>query len=86
MWNLKILKRAEKALEKIDNQHKIKISKYLDGIIKLKEPHKKGKALTGQLSGLWRYRVGDFRIICKIDGETITVLVLDVGHRKEVYR
>lgn len=86
MWNLKVLKRAEKALEKLDNQHKIKISRYIDGILKLKDPHKKGKALTGNLSGLWRYRVGEFRIICQIDGETITIIVLDIGHRKEVYK
>ena len=46
----------------------------------------KGKALTGKLSGLWRYRVSDYRIICKVEGKTITILVLDIGHRKEIYK
>ena len=85
MWQIKVLKRAEKALEKLDNSNKLKIVQYLDVIKKLKEPHSKGKALTGKLVGLWRYRVGNYRIICEIDGKTITILVLDIGHRKEIY-
>lgn len=71
---------------KLDKQHQVKIIKYLDEIIKLKEPYKKGKALAGELSGLWRFRVVDFRIICQIDGQTITILVLDIGHRKDIYK
>lgn len=86
MWQLKILKRAEKSLEKLDKQHQIKIVQYLDSVRKLEEPHRKGKALTGKLVGLWRFRVADFRIICQIDGKTITILVLDIGDRKEVYK
>ena len=85
MWNLRVTKRAEKSLGELDHQHKLKIVRYLDELIKLKDPHTKGKALTGQLSGLWRFRVTDYRIICQIDGEIITVLVLDIGHRRDIY-
>lgn len=86
MWQIKILNRAEKSLKKLDRQHKEKIIQYLDRIKNMDEPHKKGKALTGKLIGLWRFRVADFRIICKIDAKIITILVLDIGDRKEVYR
>lgn len=49
-------------------------------------PRQQGKALRGDKAELWRYRVGDYRIICQIEDEVVTVLVLGVGHRKEVYR
>ena len=49
-------------------------------------PRKSGRALKGDLGLFWRYRVGDYRIICQIEDETIMILVLSVGHRKEVYR
>ena len=86
MWQLKILKRAEKALEKLDRPKQLNIVSYLNEVLQLTEPHKKAKALTGKLVGLWRFRVGDFRIICQIDAKIITILVLDIGDRKEVYK
>lgn len=86
MWQIKLLKRAEKYLENIDNKDKRRIAQYLDELITHKEPHKKGKALTGKLKGLWRFRVGDYRVIARIDGATITILVLDIGHRKDIYK
>ncbi len=49
-------------------------------------PRQWGKPLHGDKGGLWRYRVEDYRLICDIQEETITVLVLRVGHRKNVYR
>ena len=49
-------------------------------------PRLQGKALTGKYSGLWRYRVGDYRLICNIEDNTVTILVLALGHRKDVYK
>jgi mRNA interferase RelE/StbE len=49
-------------------------------------PRQWGKPLHGDKGGLWRYRVGDYRLICDVQDERITVLVLRVGHRKDVYR
>lgn len=80
-----VLRRAEKALEKLDKQNREKLVKYIDVLKKLPKPHKKGKALSGKLVGLWRFRVGDFRVISRIDGKTITIIVLDIGHCKEIY-
>lgn len=50
------------------------------------DPQVSGKALTGQLKGLWRYRVGEYRIIAEIKDEEVLILVVDVGHRSDVYR
>jgi mRNA interferase RelE/StbE len=50
------------------------------------DPHSIGKALKGPLGDLWRYRVGDFRIFCDIQDGVLTVLVLQIGNRREVYR
>lgn len=86
MWKIEMFHLAKKSLVKLDRPNQVKIAKFIDNISKLEEPHKKAKALTGKLVGLWRYRVGDYRIMCKIDGKLITILVLDIGHRKEVYR
>jgi mRNA interferase RelE/StbE len=49
-------------------------------------PRAMGKALKGPLGDLWRYRVGDFRVICDIQDKVLTVLVLQIGNRREVYR
>ena len=50
------------------------------------DPRAIGKALKGSLGDLWRYRVGEFRVICDIQDKVLTVLVLRVGNRREVYR
>ncbi|UGX88074.1 type II toxin-antitoxin system RelE/ParE family toxin [Phyllobacterium meliloti] len=53
----------------------------------LDDPRQTGKTLRGAtLGSLWRYRVGDYRIICEIQDQKLVVLVIDIGHRREVYR
>ena len=42
--------------------------------------------MTGSLAGLWRYRIGDYRAVCAIEDDTLVVLVVDVGHRKNIYK
>ena len=86
MWKLKILKSAEKSLAKLDRQYQKKIIDYLDNICQQEQPEKKAKSLVGELTGLWRFRVQDFRIICKIDNQIITIVLLDIGHHKEIYK
>ncbi len=49
------------------------------------DPRRHGKALTGNLSGRWRYRVGDYRLLARIDDGRVLILVLHVGHRREIY-
>jgi len=45
-----------------------------------------GEPLSGEMAGLWRYRIGDFRVICEIQDERLVVLALSIGHRREIYR
>lgn len=85
-WSINFNKKSEKELSKLDKQTQQKIVKFLYGLENNDNPRKSGRALKGDLGLFWRYRVGDYRIICQIEDETIMILVLSVGHRKEVYR
>ena len=51
----------------------------------MQNPRATGKALQGEFSGLWRYRVGDYRLICEIRENELVILVLEIGHRKNIY-
>lgn len=79
-------KKAEKQFEKLDKQAQRQvvtyIDSYLDGAI---NPRTQGKALVGDLNGLWRYRIGDYRIVCQIQDDVCVILLVKLGHRKEVY-
>ena len=86
-WTIEFSEIAIKQLTKLDKQARVKIFSYLENrVCTAKDPKQEGKALSYQKAGLWRYRVGDYRIICQIKDETVTVFILSVGHRKEVYR
>lgn len=75
---------SKKQLKKIDNSNRNRILKYLFEIESLKDPRTRGKALEQNLKGLWRYRVGDYRIVCDIVDEKVTILVVKIGHRRDV--
>lgn len=85
-WIYKFDQRALKELKKPGKQAQQEIVAYLDErVANEADPRRFGKGLKADLVGLWRYRVGDFRILCQIvDGELL-VLVVAVGHRKDVY-
>jgi mRNA interferase RelE/StbE len=78
---------AKGQLRKFDKQIAKRILDYMDERVSvLDDPRSLGKALAGPLGGLWRYRVGDYRVICDIQDGALCVLVLQVGNRREVYR
>lgn len=84
MWAIQVGKSAEKELTKLDRQTQIRISKEL---IKISvNPREYGKGLTGKQSGLWRYRVGDYRIVCELIDNIMVVMVVRIAHRREVYK
>jgi mRNA interferase RelE/StbE len=86
-WRIEINRTAEKQIKKLDRFVQIKIVSFLkDRLSLLENPRQLGKPLRGDKGELWRYRMGDYRRICDIQDEKVTVLVLQVGHRKEVYR
>jgi mRNA interferase RelE/StbE len=87
-WNVELSVEVDRALKKLDAQHSRRILNFLhERVEKLEDPRSIGKALRGsKLGEFWKYRVGDYRLICKIEDNRLVVLVLRVGHRKEVYR
>jgi mRNA interferase RelE/StbE len=87
IWKIEFDKAAERDLDKLDPQVTRRIERFLfDRIATLDNPRLLGEALHGQKFGeLWKYRVGDYRIICKIADNILRVLVVKVGHRREVY-
>lgn len=70
---------------KLDKPIAKRIISYLYEIEILENPRSRGKGLTSNLAGLWRYRVGDYRIICDIQDDKIIITVLRIAHRKEIY-
>jgi mRNA interferase RelE/StbE len=87
-WKVEFSVEADRELNKLDPQHARRILKFLrDRVANLENPRGLGKPLQGsRLGEFWRYRVGDYRLICKIVDDRLLVLVLTIGHRKEVYR
>ena len=88
VWRVEISGGPRKALSKLDRQASRRILIYLDEhVARAADPRSVGKALTGStLGNLWRYRVGDYRVIADIRDEIVTVLVVRIGHRGDVYR
>lgn len=85
-WVYRFDERALKELKKLARQAQQQILAYLDKLVAgSADPRRFGKGLKADLAGLWRYRVGNYRIICQIKGQQLLVLVVSVGHRKNVY-
>ena len=77
---------AIKELRKIDKHTQFFILAWIEkNLVDCENPRQHGKGLTANRSGEWRYRVGDYRIIAEIEDEKVIILVLTVGHRREVY-
>ncbi len=73
-------------LRRLDPEARRRILKYFRERLEGSEnPRQFGKPLVGDRAGLWRYRIGDYRAICHLEDQVLTVLVLAVGHRKNVY-
>jgi len=86
-WTYRFDERALKELKKLGRPAQADIIRYLDErIATTADPRRFGKALRGDLAGLWRYRVGDYRVLCQINNRELIVLVIAIGHRKEIYR
>jgi len=87
-WKIEFLPEAERELAKLDTTVIRRILNFLDNRLKLLEdPRSIGEALKGQeLGKYWKYRVGDYRLICSVQDDQVRVLVVRIGHRREVYR
>ncbi len=86
-WTIEYTDTAKGQLRKLDKQTARRTVDFMDERIAGQEnPRNTGKALTGPLGGLWRYRVGDCRVICDIQDGALRVLVVQVGNRRDIYR
>jgi len=86
-WKVDLTPTALKQLAKLDKPVATRILGFLrERVEKLDDPRQVGARLQGAWSGLWKYRVGDYRIICSIESARLVVLVLRVGHRREIYK
>jgi mRNA interferase RelE/StbE len=85
-WTIEFEPAAQRELEKLDKPVARRILKFLyQRLGRLDNPQQIGERLQGTLSQFWKYRVGDYRLICSLEHARLVVLVLRVGHRREVY-
>ena len=87
-WTIEYARSVQKEIRRLDPQARKRIREFLEErLAKHDNPRSMGKALKGsQLGELWRYRVGDWRLICEIQDRRLVVLLLHAGHRREIYR
>ena len=85
-WRIEFDPAARRELEKLDKSVSARILKFLHvRVANLDDPRKIGERLKGPLREFWKYRVGDYRLICSLKDDRLVVIVLHVGHRREVY-
>ena len=87
-WTIELTSTATRQLAKLDKTVAQRIRRFLrERIAPLKDPRTVGQKLQGKTLGeFWKYRVGDYRIITKIEDDRLVVLVIQIGHRREIYR
>ena len=86
-WTIEWDDRARRELRKLDKQIQRHILKYFsERIVSEEDPRRFGKGLRHELQGLWRYRIGDYRAICHLEDDHLVVLVLELGHRRQIYQ
>lgn len=86
VWTINYSDRALKSLRKMDKQNARRIVDFMDlRIAVAADPRQSGKPLKGELGEFWRYRGGDYRILCEIRDDELVILAATIGHRREVY-
>jgi len=86
-YNVELTDRFKREFRKLDKYTQKFIRAWIDkNLVNCENPRAHGKGLTANRSGQWRYRIGDYRLLCVIEDEKLVILALSVGHRSEVYR
>lgn len=85
-YKVEVTQKFEKEFKKLDRYTQKMIKSWIEkNLIGCSNPRQHGKGLTANRSGQWRYRIGDYRLICAIQDDELIILALTVGHRKEIY-
>lgn len=86
-YSVETTERFDKEFKKLDKYTQRMIKAWIDkNLNECENPRQHGKGLTANSSGQWRYRIGDYRLICQIEDTALVILALSVGHRREVYK
>lgn len=86
-YKVEYTQRVVKQLKKLDKHTRKLILSWIEkNLVGCTNPRVHGKGLTANKSGQWRYRIGDYRIICEIQDDELIILTLEIGHRSQVYR
>lgn len=85
-YTVKYDKKFIKQIQKMDKSVALLIKRWIEkNIVNTDNPRLHGKSLAGNLSNYWRYRIGDYRLICEINDNELIIIALSVGHRREIY-
>lgn len=84
-WRVVYSEEFIRSTKKLDRQTRTRLVRALEAVAQTGQPRSRGKALTGPYTGLWRYRVGDWRIVTELADTELTILVLRAGHRSTIY-
>jgi len=86
-YQVEFEKGARKTLKKLDKHQAVLIMGWIQkNLVNCTDPRQHGKGLTANRSCAWRYRIGDYRLIADINDNTVTILILEIGHRKDIYK
>jgi mRNA interferase RelE/StbE len=85
-WKIEFDKKAKKEFANLDKTIQKQIDKFILKLAKNKDPKKIADTLKGSLQSFWKYRIGNYRLVCSINEDAMTILILRVKHRKEVYK
>ncbi|MGX7777232.1 type II toxin-antitoxin system RelE family toxin [Streptococcus pluranimalium] len=87
MYQIEYSKKAQKQIKKLDRSIQKLLFSWIDKHLdQTYDPRQHGKGLTGNHSGEWRYRIGNYRLICDIQDDKMIILALEVGHRNNIYK
>lgn len=86
-YSVETTPRFDKEFKKLDIYTQRMIKSWIEkNLIDCSDPRVHGKALTANLKGMWRYRIGDYRMLCLIEDEKLIITALNIGHRREIYK
>ena len=86
-WSLEFTERANKDFKKLDTEAYRRITNFIDkSLLTAENPRLLGKSLSGNLKEFWRYRIGDYRLICEIVDHKLTIIAVKIDHRSKVYK
>lgn len=86
-YNIELSERFKKEFKKLDKYTQKMIRAWIEkNLVECENPRKQGKGLSSNRNGQWRYRIGDYRLICVIEDEKLIILALTIGHRRDIYK